>query len=109
MYKEYSKDNFKIILTLIDGTCPCINIYFDVYDYNYTLYGPKKNFDDWVNSYLILFDETNYVIEYLNTHVILRYNNKFQTIDRVEYPMNYILRSMERIRKLEEIVATLVN
>lgn len=108
MFKEYSKDNFKIIFTLIDGSTPCINIYFDVFGYNYTLYGPKKNFEHWVNMFTGIFESASYTIEYANTFVRLRYNDQTQLIDRVEYPMNYILQSMGRIDKLEQLVKQLI-
>ncbi len=109
MYQEYLRDNFKIILTLIDGKCPCINIYFDVFNYNYVMYGPKDKYIEWLDSYNNIFESSNYSIEYCTTFVKLKIGNEVNIIERVEYPMNYILQSMERLNKLEQIVTRLVN
>lgn len=110
MYQEYLKDSFKIILTLIDGKCPCISIHFDVFNYNYVMYGPKENPIEWLHKYSSIFaNQSNYSIEYCTTYVKLKHDNQTQIVDRVEYPMNYILKSMERINKLEELVSKLIN
>ena len=109
MYQEYLRDNFKIILTLIDGKCPCINIYFDVFNYNYVMYGPKNDSIEWLNKYTSIFESSNYSLEYFTTHIKLKIENEVHIIERVEYPMNYILQTMARLDKLEKLVLQLVN
>jgi len=109
MYKEYFKDSYKIILTLIDGKCPCINIYFDIFNYNYIIYGPKDKCVEWLDNYNKIFESFNYSIEYCTTYIKLKFENEIHIIERVDYPMNYILQSMARLDKLEQIVARLIN
>lgn len=117
MYQEYSKGNFKIILTLIDGNLPCVNIYFSVFNYNYVGYGPAlinpTESSEWLNKYIKIFESNDYLIEYSSTHLNLIHglglDRESQIINRVEYPMNYILRSMERLDRLEQVVAKLAN
>jgi len=73
------------------------------------MYGPKDKCVEWLDSYMKIFDSSNYLLEYYTTYIKLKFDNEVHIVERVEYPMNYILQSMERLDKLEKLVARLVN